>query len=305
MGRFYNRKHLGLMTNGCAQSGTNEGFTTFAYRAGDSMSGSGCFHMDNVLARGATALSDDFIPVDPVNKTYQFGLSVKTLTPNYLGNNGSGHLGFGCFDKDKVFIQSYQSWSTENTTLTRACSAGDTSVYIGRGDWYVGTTSHARTINFYPAAHPDWNTVGGYTRYSILYGYIENGVVDVGGGEFRVDLTNPLPSGYDFPIGTDVGRATAGGSYNYALGAPVYPTEWTTYITGAMTGYLYNALSSGAEFRPETKYIKFLNLRNYNYRTQTAGDAATYLLDNIILVECPNGTAYPTSLFARSNTGGM
>jgi hypothetical protein len=88
-----------------------------------------------------------------------------------------------------------------------------------------------------------------------------------------------------FAVGTPVGRTTSGGSYNYALGAPNYPSTWTTYTTPVMTGYVTGTASSGAEFRDGTKYIRFLNLMNYNYRAETAGASAQYLLDNILLFE--------------------
>jgi hypothetical protein len=57
-----------------------------------------------------------------------------------------------------------------------------------------------------------------------------------------------------------------------------------------MTGYVTETASSGANFRDGTKYIRFLNLMNYNYRTETAGASAQYLLDNILLFEFADDT---------------
>lgn len=75
--------------------------------------------------------------------------------------------------------------------------------------------------------------------------------------------------GYSLPAGTPVSRGVAGGSYNYALGAPTYPTSWTRYATGVFTGENRN---SSTPFRYRTKYIKFLILRNYNRRTESPQD---------------------------------
>jgi len=301
---LYGRKTTGLFDNGCAQDGTDRNFTFYSPYSLDSLSGNSCFAVD-FNSYGPSVQGSEYIPVDPVNKTYQFACSVKTIQTSYLGRNGSGYLGFAPYDADKNFISHHQSYSTENTTLTRAASPNDTSIYIGRGDWYVGTTAHARTINFYPASHPVYNTVGGYTRFNMYNGttgaYSQTGIVDVGGGEWRVDLEFGIPNwGYSLPVGTPVGRAQSGGTYNYALGARTYPTEWTTYYTPPMTGYVYNAPTSGASFRDQTKYIRFLELVNYTYRTENAGDSARYLLDNIIFIECPNGEAVNPSFFSKT-----
>lgn len=304
MAIVYNRRTTGLFDNGCAQDGTDRNFGDYNSYSLDSLSGNSCFVVDyNVYGSGTQG--SEFVPVDPVNKTYQFACSVKTIETSYLGRNGSGHIGFACYDADKNFISHIQCFSIENTTLTRAANAGDTSIYIGRGDWYVGATGHARSINFYPATHPVYNTVGGYTRFSMSNGttgaYSQTAITDVGGGEWKVDLQFAIPNwGYSLPIGTPVGRSYSGGSYNYALGAPVYPTEWTTYYTSPMTGYVTNSPASGANFRDQTKFVRFLNLRNYNYRAENAGNSARYLLDNIILIECPNGQAVNPSFFSRT-----
>lgn len=282
MAALSGRRQFGLYNNGQAQYGNNSNFTYYSYTNEDSLSGDGCFLMDNVNNRGGTAFGDEYVPVDPANNSYVASVSVRTKTTNYLGNLGSGHLGFACYDVNKNFISHHQAYSSRNTTLTRAANPGDTVIYVGRGDWPNSTTNHVRSLNFYFSGSP-YPSVGGYSRFNLYNpGYSLNGITQISGSEWRVNLDKSLPNwGYTYAIGTAVGQAQSGGGYNYAFGAPNYPTTWTTYTTPVMTGYRIGAASSGAEFRDGTKYIRFLNLVNYNYRTQTGGNAATYYLDNI------------------------
>lgn len=300
MGIVYNRRTFGLFDNGCFQDGTNKTFEGLNTYTSDSLSGNTCVAVDyNVYGGGF--IGGDYVQVDPENKYYQMGVSVKTIQNNYLGNPGSGHLGFACYDINKNFISHHQAFSRYNTTLTRAASPGDTTIYIARGDWSNSSTNHVRSINFYPAGSP-YTNAGGYSRFNLFNpGYNLNGITSLGGGEWSVALSSALPNwGYSLPIGTPVGNTYSGGTYNYAFGAPVYPSSWTTYVTPVMHGYVTGGASSGANFRDQTKFVRFLNLRNYNYRTQNAGDSARYLLDNILFVECKGNNAYDNSLFSRT-----
>lgn len=284
MAAITGRRQFGLFTNGQAQDGTNTNFAPYNYTNEDALSGDGCFVVDyNVYGSGMEG--QELVPVDPENEYYQFSVSVKTKTNNYLGNPGSGHLGFACYDINQTFIGHHQAYSVLNTTLTRAASPGDTVIYVGRGDWPNSTTNHVRSLNFYFSGSP-YPNVGGYSRYNLFNpGYSLNGITQISGSEWQVNLDRALPNwGYTFAVGTAVGQAQSGGSYNYALGAPNYPSTWTTYTTAVMHGYVVNGASSGANFRDQTKFIRFLNLRNYNYRTQSAGDSARYYIDNIMLV---------------------
>lgn len=281
------RRQFGLYTNGQGQYGNDTNFSYYNYTTDDCLSGDGCFVMDNVNNRGGTMQGDEYIAVDPANYSYVASVSVKTKTTNYLGNLGSGHLGFACYDENKNFISHQQAFSTSNTTLSRAANPGDTKIYIANADASMVTymnhaTSHYRSLNFYFAGSP-YPTVGGYTRYNMYAKVVQNSITQTGSGDWEITFTTGLPNwGYSYAVGTPVGRAFAGGSYNYAFGSPNYPTTWTTYTTPIMTGYTTGSASSGADFRDGTKYIRFLNLVNYNYRTQTAGDAATYYIDNIM-----------------------
>ena len=281
MAALSGRRQFGLYTNGQAQNGTNTNFTYYSYTTEDSLSGDGCFLMSNVNNRGGSAQGNEYVPVDPANNSYVASVSVKTKTTNYLGNLGSGHLGFACYDKDKNFISHHQGYSQLNTTLTRTANPGDTKIYIGRGDWYDDGTAHARSMSFYFPNGP-YPNVGGYSRHNMYAKIVQNSIVQTAQGDWEVSFTSGLPDwGQPYAIGTPCGRNQSGGSYNYAFGAPNYPTTWTTYTTPVMSGYVIGSPASGADFRDGTKYIKFLNLVNYNRRSQSAGNAATYYLDNI------------------------
>lgn len=292
MGAISGRRKLGLFESGRAQNPTDSDWTNvYSYYTNDKLSGDGCWGMVTNIY-GSTAICGDYIPVDPENKHYILTASVKTIATNYLGNNGSGHMGFAAYDVNKTFIGHAQAFSTDNTTLSRAASPGDTTIYITSASANMisamnSATAHIRSLNFYFTGSP-YPTVGGYTRYNMYASVVRNSITQTGSGDWEITFTSGLPNwGYTFAVGTPVGRSFAGGSYNYALGAPIYPTEWTTYTSGVMHGYVNGAASSGASFRDGTKFIRWLNLRNYNYRTQRDGDSANYLLDNIQLLELP------------------
>lgn len=314
MARIHGRTMNGMFENGLAQYANNCNFTSWQHTTEDAMSGDGCFLM-NSNYYGATFLGSEYIPVDPENCYYQMSVSMKTKTTNYLGNLGSGHIGFACYDADKNFISHHQAFSTSNTTLSRAANPGDTVIYIADADASMVTymnhaTSHYRSLNFYFPGSP-YASVGGYTRYNKYASVVRNSITQTGMGDWEITLTSGLTDyGYDYAVGTGVGRAFSGGSYNYALGAPNYPTSWTTYTTPVMTGYVLGAGASGADFRDQTKFIKFLNLINYNTRTQTSGDAARYYIDNIIWHKLKSNQAldsriFETDRFDRTRRGGI
>ena len=98
-----------------------------------------------------------------------------------------------------------------------------------------------------------------------------------------------MPSiGYSTPAGTPVSNGQAGGTYNYALGSPIYPEEWTRYATAPFTG---EDRTSSVPFRYSTKYIKFLILRNHARRTETPQDHK-WALDNIFWGVCLGSRDY-------------
>lgn len=293
------RSTRGLYNNGQAEYGTDANFTTFNHYTLDYLSGNSCFIVDfNVY--GSTMLSNEFIPVD-TTKWYQHGVSVKTIQRSYNNRLGSGHLGFSCYDKNFLFIDLLNCGGIGNTYLTREALPGDTTIYIqSNTEWHTGSTAVWRYVNFFPPSHPEWNVPFQYTRFT-SYQYNQNGITLTGSGDYAVQLTSALPNiGYALPIGTPVSNAQAGGTYNYCHGAPDYPETWTTYVTAPFTGESRN---SNVPFRFATKYIKFMNLMNYNYRGETSGNSATYGIDNIFLLQRPANNSIANTFFSITRTG--
>ena len=322
MAAFTGRLKMGLYENGKAQSGTNYEFTGYNYTNADSMSGDGCFAVD-YNTYGSGMQSDLYIPVD-TSKYYIHSVSMKTYQLSYNNRLGSGHIGFACYDKNKNFIDLRNCGDVGNTTLSRAATPGDSIIYFtSSSGWYTGADvtanqAYYRQILFFPAAHSDYGQAHRYTRFNNRSYYRMEQTAQ---GDWAVYLnshtgsqTNSIAASTlpDYlggntvlPAGTPVSRGIAGGTYNYAHGNPAYPTEWTTYTTAPFTGENRN---SGTPFRYGTKYIRYLNLRNYNYRTEQAGNSARYYIDNIMLIQVPPpnkdevaaGRAYNTTVFDDS-----
>ncbi len=288
----------GLYKNSQGEYGSDVAFTTYNLYTSEAFSGSSCFVVD-FNTYGSGLIGDDFVAVD-TTKWYQHGMTVKPIQRSYNNRLGSGHLGFACYDKDKLFIDLINCGGIGNTYLSRQATAGDTTIYIqSNTSWYTGAVAGYRLVNFFPASHPEWNVPHYYTRLT-GYAYNENGITLTGNGDYAVQLTAALPNlGYALPIGTPVSNAQYGGTYNYSNGAPDYPETWTTYYTPPFTGESRN---SAYPFRYGTKFIKFMNLMNYNYRTEQAGNSARYLVDNIFLIELPNSTPRD-SFFSTTRLG--
>ena len=300
MATVYSRKTTGLFSNGAAQKKNNTDFGGYSYVTSDKLSGEGCFAVDyNVY--GSTYVADEFVAVD-TSKYYQFALSAKGTANNYEGNPPGGHLGFACYDESFNFIDLRNLKGIGDTTLTRAATPGDSSIYVANaGSWSLNASTAQRGLMLFGGDYP---YSGGYSRYTVTANaYPTTGITDIGGGEWRIDLTSTLPTwtnalvGGVYPVGTYLSNGRAGGTYNYALGAPNHPpaSGWITYTTAPFTGENRN---SGLPFRYGTKYVRFLNLRNYNIRTATGGDGGRYLLDNILLFQLPDSTAIPTSFLS-------
>jgi len=251
----------------------------------------------------------NMIPVD-TTKSWTLSYSMRTLNQDTNGNNANNYLGFTCWDENGEFIELRTNGpgpgtanSGSRATLTRALSAGDTSMYISSSSgWYTGTTNYAKTIVVYPAG-PDTRYSDAY-KYSRVSSYVngvymnDGGPTSIGGGEYRIDFVNysngaaswPDYSGtYSFPIGTPVCNSSAGGTYNYAFSNFSYGTSWQTKSV-TMTGESRN---SGAKFRWGTKYIRAMIL--YNYGKSSAGGTYPYaeaLYDRMLFIANPNSNTY-------------
>jgi hypothetical protein len=313
MGVVYNRRNLGLYNNGQFTEG-QKGFEYERVRlhvGSPVLSGTACLGIGSPSVYGTGFLSEEFIPVD-TSKYYQHSVSVKAIENNYLGNVAGGHLGFSCYDDQQRFIDLRTQGGIGDTTLAKDLNAGDSYVYItSNSGWRADNAQqYFNHILLYPATHPEFSAANEYTRigygdYNIWY----DGTATILTGSppaYRLRLTTSdlttattFPSiGYSTPAGTPVSNGQSGGTYNYCHSNPNHTLgQWVTYTTTPFTGESRN---STQPFRFGTKYVKFLNLRNYNTRTETGGSSPRYLLDNIMLVECPDGQAWPDKLFNRT-----
>jgi len=290
------RDNFGLFTNGDFRDGTVGQFNFGTFSKAQSFDGLGCVTVTG--GNGSTYLGSQFLEVD-TSKTYQMITYAKTIARGSTNNDlAGGHIGFACYDKNKTFIDLRNCKGVGDTTLTRDAIPGDTSIYVANASgWSTSTSNAQRGFMLFGGDYP---YAGGYSRYTVtsnFYPY-NTGKTNLGGGEWRIDLSSTLPTwtnalvGGVYPAGTYVSNGQAGGSYNYALGAPDYPETWTRYATPPFTGESRN---SGYPFRYATKYIKFMILRNYNNRNDSPQDHQ-WAIDRIFFGQCLNGRDYRDSL---------
>ena len=282
MGSSYGKADFGLVKNGQAEYGDNTNFGIYSYYTSDSYAGEGSF----LCNTRNTGNSSEYIEVD-TSRSYRISCMVKTIANNGQGNPGSGYLGYTCYDKNYNYISLRDCGGIGNTYLTRDLNAGDTSFYIqSNSGWYIGSNTAWNFMGIYPATHPDYSTAFQYTK---LTGYRYDSSTSftlTAQGDYEVPLVSAFPNiGYSTPSGTPVMNARYGSGHNYAMASNQnYSTDWTRKTSGVMTG---ESRSGGAPFRFGTKYIRFLDLRNYRYRSQ-GPPYAQYLLDNIFLIDITN-----------------
>lgn len=257
--------------DGKLSTGDNSQFTWGTYQSTGGPDGGPYLQVTG--GGGATAYSSDYIEIDPSN-SYQMVAYLKTISNGSSGNAAGGHVGFATYDKNKSFIDLRNCKGQGDTTLTRAASPGDTTIYVADASgWSTSSSGHQRGIILFGGQYPYSD---GYSRYTVTSdAYATDAITDLGGGEYSVTLNNGLGtysdvlSGGSYPIGTYISNGVAGGTFSYALGAPNYPSTWTRYQTDVFTGESRN---SSTPFRYGTKYIRFMILRNYNRRTESPQD---------------------------------
>lgn len=266
--------NFGLWTNGDFSNGNANEWSLGTYNATGGPTWNGVSQpYIQITGGGGGGWTGGRIEVDPT-KNYKMVVYAKTFTPGSSGNNAGGHIGFACYDKYDNFIDLRNCGDMGNTYLSRPANPGDSKIYLqSSSGWYSGVdvtanTYYFRMVLFFPSTHPEYGEPHKYTRFNGLY---YSSLVLTDQGDWEMTLQNGvLPNyGYDLPAGTPISRGAAGGSYNYALGAPTYPNTWARYSTGIFTGENRN---SGTPFRYSTKYVRFLILRNYNRRTESPQD---------------------------------
>lgn len=293
MATIYGRKEFGYYTNGSFETGTNQNFTFGTINSSSAHQGQYC--LQRIGGGGAAGVSTEFIPID-TSKTYQMIVYARTLQRGSQNNSlAGGHIGYVCYDEFFNFIDLIHCGDIGNTTLSRNLVAGDTFAYItSKTGWYenVANSTTFNKFGLYPATHPLYSTPYKYTRLS-GYTYNATSIDLMPEGDYRLTLASAFPNiGYATPAGTPIMNAWYGATYNYALGAPNYPETWTRFATAPFTGESRN---SSVPFRYGTKYIQFLILQNYNFRTETPQDHI-WALDNIFFGICLNGKDYRNML---------
>jgi hypothetical protein len=300
MATIYNRNNFGLFTNGDFREGSNSNFTMGTFNNTDQFSGIGCLEFTG--GGGGGGFSNQFIEVD-TTQTYQMIAYARTLQRGSQNNSlAGGHIGFSCYDSKFRFIDLRHCGGVGNTTLSRNLNSGDTHLYLTSNSGWVtgadvtGTNAIFRHVLVFPSTHPEYNRPHEYTRiglgdFNIYY----KSMVQTAQGDWELKLATStnvdttFPNiGYTTPAGTPISIGVAGGTYNYALGAPNYPETWTKYSTAPFTGENRN---SSVPFRFATKYIQFLILRNHNRRLESPQDHK-WALDNIFFGIVKDGKDY-------------
>jgi hypothetical protein len=291
--------NFGLFKNGDFRIGDTTNFTWGTFNNTNQLSSIGCLEFTG--GRGGSAFSNEFIEVNTSN-TYQMICYARTLQRGSQNNSlAGGHIGFSCHDSLFRFIDLRHCGGVGNTTLSRDLKSGDSHLYLTSISGWVngadvtGTNHIFRHVVLFPESHPEYNKPHQYSRigfgdFNIYY----KSAVQTNQGDWELKISNSsngdmnMPNiGYSTPAGTPVSRGVAGGTFNYALGSPNYPEDWTRYSTAPFTGESRN---SGIPFRFSTKYIRFLILRNHNRRSETQDHK--WALDNIFFGKVTDGKDY-------------
>lgn len=283
--------NFGLYSDGGLTAGNNTYFNLGTFETGGGPK-SGDNHIRVTGGSGSTWLHSEYIPID-ISKIYRAAIYMRTISVGSSGNLAGGHIGFACYDENKSFIDLRYLKGLGDTQLTRSATPGDTTIYVNNASgWSTSSSNHQRGLMLFGGQYPYSD---GYTRYSITNNaYGVSDIQNIGGGEWSIRLVNGLPtwstalSGGSYPVGTYVANGRAGGTYNYAFGAPNYPLTWTKYDTGNFTGANRN---SGTPFRYGTKFIRFMILRNYNRRSESPQDHV-WGMSRIFFGEVTDGRVY-------------
>lgn len=279
MGVFGAQQYNGLPSYGWYRNGnlnhkSNTNFTWGSYQSTGGHDGGPYLQVTG--GNGSTGMSTDFIPINDTSANYQIIVYVKTFSKDSNNNLAGGHIGMATYNSSYQHIDLRNCGGLGNTTLSRPLAVGDDKAYItSNSGWYTGNTYYFKTFCMYPAGSPytayEYTRIGLHTPSGGLYTQ-DGGPTLTGNGDYEVDLKNSSNSDITMPnlgygtmaAGTPVMNGRAGGSYCYSLGAPNYPETWTQKATGVFSGENRN---SSTPFRYDTRYVKFLILRNYNRRT--------------------------------------
>lgn len=266
-----------LFNNGLGEEKNNTNFSEATFEEGE-----GYF---SYLAKGEkTFLSNDYIPVD-TTKTYYQAVTARSNNPN-----SSYYIGFQEYDEDKNAIAAYHFLSRSNslTYLERDLKKGDTEVYLHDASGFALTSS---TPSWYKG-FIFWNyqNNSGYQYPELTYSrnvfpsYDSGSLFDLE----DIDLTNHIIhlkepwNNITMPKGTKVSQRSSGSMWNYGLRInDTLPNNWTTL------GNTIQGIQNGAsnvnyiQFRPGTKYVRFLAMVNYAVPTEET----TFDFKNVIFTQ--------------------
>ena len=248
-----------LIKNGGAESGDVSGWTTFLSTSDKAQEGNKSF----VLPTNKEAMPNDFIEVDPKARYELSGFMMAEE------GNGTGHLGFRCFDKDKKVIESIHITTLKGTEtkLREAATKGATVLKIENGkDWVF---DEKWTPQFACVAF-NVDDSGAFTDLpNRNLSPLGLKAIRQADGQWEVELANPLHA--DFAAGTKVRQHRALGMCNWVESKPI-ANQWVQ-LKGIRSG-LAIATQEGGKFWPGTKFIKVSVFHNAN---------SNVLVDNVVL----------------------
>lgn len=251
---------------------------------------------------GSGAYNGPRLEVDVEKYYYTFGASTYTYQLSYNNRTASGHMGIRQYDQWGNLAYFYMCGDYGPTTLSRQANPGDTTIYISNNSgWYTGTSTNSDLAVFFPASHPNYSTPYFYSR--LVARYQGPTLAATGSGDYSMTLDNPLPNwGYSLPAGTPIGNGRGTNSNWYIITGNTDHdnlNKWRTFKSSVYHEFRYN----GGSFINGVKYVSFLHLRNYRYRSEQAGDSARYYIANIMAIARPKNRTLPTRLFQRGLPG--
>ena len=305
MSGFAGRRELGEFDGGSVRSKVNQTGHEFTNYSDVITNGVRYFDV-NTNVYGSGAYNGPRIRVFPEKWYYTFAASTYTYQLSYNNRTASGHMGIRQYDAQGNLAYYYMNGHYGRTTLTRAASPGDTAIYVADASgWYSGTSNSNNFATFFPASHPDYSTAYYYSRLATRYNRTTDGTpyTNLGGGEWQVNLQGSLPNwGYSLPVGTPVGNGRGSNANSYVTTGNTNHdnlNQWRTFKSSPRHEYQYN----GGNFINGITHVSFLHLRNYTYRSETAGNSARYYIANIKAIRRKTDRVLPNRLFQRGLTG--
>jgi hypothetical protein len=297
MAAYSGRKETGLWDGGFVTSKKAAEFNDYAVTTVNTKR----YFNVNTNRYGYTAANSPLLEID-TSKHWQFGASTYTYQLSYNNRTASGHMGIRQYDSRGNLSYYYMCGNFGPTTLSRQANPGDTTIYLtNNSGWYTGTSAGSDLAVFFPASHPYYSRPYYYSRLVARYDGPSFSLT--AHGDYSVNLDAGLPNwGYSLPAGTPIGngRGTNANLYNITSNTNYDNFQkWRTFTSSVYHGERID----GGNFINDTRYVRFLHLVNYTYRTETAGDSARYYIANIMAVRCKNGIARPTKLFQRKLPG--